>query len=87
MGNGMNIEYDQVGDILYLERVAPYGEQASHEVGPGIVARSNPASGEVESVEIQGFQKRTGNGRTIQIPLDLTFRAIPARDIPRRRAV
>ena len=83
----MKIEYDQVGDILYLERVPPYREQASHEIEPGIVARSNPASGEVESLEVQGFEKRTGDGRTIEVPLDLAFQANPARDIPRRRAI
>jgi hypothetical protein len=87
MGDGTNIEYDPIGDTLYLERVAPYGEQVSHELPPGILARSNPASGEVESLEMQGLQARTGNGGTIEVPLDLTLRALPEHDIPRRRAV
>jgi hypothetical protein len=41
------VEYDRIGDILYLGTVSPYPEQESEELDYGVVARLNPQSGEM----------------------------------------
>jgi hypothetical protein len=53
--------YDKVGDILYINKCAPYAEQESEEIGDEMIARLNPVSGEVENLEILFFSKRLLN--------------------------
>jgi hypothetical protein len=67
------IEYDAEGDILYLGKVSPYSEQISEEIEYGIVARLNPASGEVENLEMLFFSKRLAHGETLQLPILAEF--------------
>ncbi len=55
------LKYDQVGDILYINKCAPYAEQESEEIGDEMIARLNPVSGEVENLEILFFSKRLLN--------------------------
>ena len=55
MTGKLTIQYDRVGDILYLQRCPPYAEQESEELGDDIVARMNPGSGEIEILEILFF--------------------------------
>jgi hypothetical protein len=52
------VEYDRIGDVLYLGTVSPYPEQESEELDYGVVARLNPQSGEIENLEILFFQSR-----------------------------
>lgn len=82
----MRVEYDDVGDILYIERVPPYAAQDSHEISEGVITRSNPASGEVESLEIQGLRKRHAGEAGIEVNLDLVFRTFAAGPGPSKRA-
>ena len=53
---------DRVGDILYIETCRPYPEQDSDELGDEIIARSNPGTGQVESLEILFFSRRLRDG-------------------------
>jgi len=52
------VEYDRIGDILYLGTVSPYPEQESEELDYGVIARLNPQSREIENLEILFFQSR-----------------------------
>lgn len=61
MGEKLVFQYDQVGDILYINKCAPYAEQESEEIGDEMIARLNPVSGEVENLEILFFSKRLLN--------------------------
>lgn len=58
MAEKLVFQYDQVGDILYINKCAPYAEQESEEIGDEMIARLNPISGEVENLEILFFSKR-----------------------------
>lgn len=58
----MKLEYDPIGDILYLESVPPYSGQRTKEVAEGVLTRCNPSSGRVESTEVQGFVSRSRVG-------------------------
>ena len=77
MDSQLTMEYDAVGDILYLGKVRPYPEQESEELDYGVVARLNPDSGAVENLEILFFQQRLSHGENLQIPVMADFR-LPA---------
>ncbi|AFY37346.1 hypothetical protein Lepto7376_0973 [[Leptolyngbya] sp. PCC 7376] len=48
-----------MGDILYFDTCAPYLEQETEELENEIIARMNPASGEIENLEILFFSRRS----------------------------
>ncbi len=58
MGTQLSLLYDKEGDVLYIEAVRPYAEQVSDEIADGVIARMNPASGDVECLEILSFSRR-----------------------------
>lgn len=63
----MKIEYDAVGDILYLDEVAPSEGQRSTEVAEGVLIRRSRETGAVEGVEVQGFVARQKAGITFEV--------------------
>jgi hypothetical protein len=67
------MEYDQVGDILYLGKVAPYPEQESEELEYGVVVRLNPTSNEVENLEVLFFSQRLMSGELLRLPILAEF--------------
>lgn len=67
------VEYDQVGDILYLGKRPPYHEQESEEIDYGVVARLNPQSGEIENLEILFSSKRAADGGVLRLPISAEF--------------
>jgi hypothetical protein len=71
------IEYDRIGDILYLGKTPSYPEQETEELDYGVVARLNPRSGEIESLEVLFFSTRLANGEALQLPILAEFR-LPA---------
>jgi hypothetical protein len=73
MGTPLIVEYDAVGDILYLGKIKPYAEQESEEIDYGVVARLNPTSNEVENLEILFFNARVKNGEALSIPVLADF--------------
>ena len=76
MGATLTVQYDAVGDILYLGKTKPYAEQDSEEIDYGVVARLNPQSGTVENVEILFFTERVKNQETLQIPVLADFQLL-----------
>jgi hypothetical protein len=68
------VEYDRVGDILYLGKTRPYPEQESEELDYGVVARLNPKSGDIENLEILFFSQRMARGEMLKLPIFAEFR-------------
>lgn len=62
-------EYDQLGDILYISKIKPYKEQESDEIQDGVIARMNPVTHEIESLEILSFKKRLSKDTTFTLPI------------------
>ena len=50
MKNHMTVKYDPVSDTLYIDAREPYEGQESDEIAAGVVARTNPSTGEVENL-------------------------------------
>ena len=62
-------QYDRVGDILYINKCAPYAEQESEELGDDVVARLNPKTGEVETLEVLFFSTRLLRSELLELPI------------------
>ena len=45
MGETLTIEYDKIGDFLFIDVCHPYAEQDSNEIGESLVARFNLENG------------------------------------------
>jgi uncharacterized protein YuzE len=69
MNEKLTFEYDQLGDILYVVKAPAYPEQESEEIEEGVVARLNPNTSEVESLEIISFHKRLSLNPSFSLPL------------------
>ena len=72
----VKVRYDQEGDILYIDRCAPYAEQESEEIGNEVIARLNPESGLVENLEILFFSKRLMTNEQLELPIELDLRLV-----------
>ena len=74
MAEKLTFHYDRVGDILYISKRPPYKEQDSEELGDEVVARLNPETGEVESLEILFFTTRLLRSESFELPVDAAIR-------------
>jgi hypothetical protein len=86
MATELTLKYDEAGDILYIEMVAPYAGQRSRETAEGVVVRTNPSSGVVESVEVQGFRRRASSPGGLPLPVAAQLLELAASSKPRRAA-
>ncbi len=73
METSLTVEYDKVGDILYLGKTKSYPEQDSEELDYGVIARLNPQTHELENLEILFFSARVAKGGTVQLPVTAEF--------------
>jgi hypothetical protein len=69
MDGKLAFRYDKVGDIMYVEKCRPYAEQDSDEIGDEMVARFNPKTREIESIEILSWSKRINGGEVVNLPI------------------
>lgn len=76
MAEKLTFRYDRIGDILYVNKCAPYAEQESEEIGDEMIARLNPTSGEVESLEILFFSKRLMDTDLLELPIVASLRLV-----------
>jgi uncharacterized protein YuzE len=69
MEAGLTFKYDREADILHIDKCSPYAEQESEELGDEIVARLNPATGEVENLEVLFFSTRLLRSELFKLPV------------------
>jgi hypothetical protein len=74
MDKKLTFNYDRLADILYINKVAPYPEQVSDELGDEIIARFNPTTGEIENLEVLFFSTRLLRSELFSLPVDAEFR-------------
>ena len=72
MAAKLAVQYDRQADILYLTTRPPYPEQETEELGDDIVARLDPATGDVEGLEILFFSKRVQTD-PLELPVTADF--------------
>jgi uncharacterized protein YuzE len=73
MGAKLTFQYDRHGDILYITSCPPYAEQESEELGDGVIARLNPDTDDIESLEILSFSTRLKE-TSFELPITAALR-------------
>jgi uncharacterized protein YuzE len=74
MASKLTFRYDRQGDILYINKVTPYAEQESEELGDDVIARLNPTTGEVENLEVLFFSTRLLRSELFELPITAELR-------------
>jgi uncharacterized protein YuzE len=74
MGAKLSFRYDREGDILYIDKRPPYPEQESEELGDEVIARLNPATGEIENLEVLFFSSRLLRSDLFELPVSADLR-------------
>jgi uncharacterized protein YuzE len=70
------LTYDRAADILYINKRTPYAEQESEELGDDVIARLNPATGEIENLEVLFFSTRLLRSTLIELPVKADLRLV-----------
>jgi len=70
----LSFKYDREADILYINKRPPYAEQESEELGDDVIARFNPATREIENLEILFFSTRLLRNDLLELPVTADLR-------------
>lgn len=70
----LTFKYDRAGDILYINKTAPYPEQESEELGDEVIARLNPKTREIENLEVLFFSTRLLRSDLFELPVTAELR-------------
>ena len=76
MHKGLTLTYDREGDILHIDKILPYPEQESEEVGDDVVARFNPNTGEIENLEVLFFSTRLLRKDVLELPIAVELKLV-----------
>lgn len=82
MASKLTLWYDRGDDILYIDKCPPYAAQESEELGDEVIARLNPATEEVENLEVLFFTARLSRGESIGLPVTADIRLAGKPDGP-----
>jgi uncharacterized protein YuzE len=74
METKLTFQYDREGDILYINKRAPYPEQESEELTDEVIARLNPETKEIENLEVLFFSTRLMRSNCFELPIDADLR-------------
>lgn len=70
----LSLKYDREADILYIDKRQPYPEQETEELGDDVIARLNPVTGEIETVEVLFFSTRLLRQDLVVLPITADLR-------------
>lgn len=69
----IRLSYDKASDTLSIDWCDPYPEQDSRSIEKGVLARVNPTTQLVETLEILDFEARFGKADRIELPVTGAF--------------
>ncbi len=72
----VRFQYDREGDLLYIDKVPPYVEQETEELGDDVIARLNPTTGEIENLEVFCFFPRLLRSDLFSLPVTADLRTV-----------
>ncbi len=72
----ITIKYNQPTDTLTINQRHPNPNQTKTQLTKGISARTNPATNQIENLEIQNFKARLKTHGEIILPINATLRPI-----------
>ena len=70
----MKFRYDREADILFINKIPPYPEQESEEIGDDVIVRMNPKTDEIENIEVLFFSTRLLRSDLLELPFNADFR-------------
>ena len=70
----LRFKYDREADILHIDKCPPYAEQESEELGDEVIARMNPRTGDIETLEILFFSTRLLRSDLFELPVTADLR-------------
>lgn len=76
METKLTFKYDREADILYIDTIVPYPQQETEELGDDVIARFNPDTGEIESLEVLFFSTRLMRREWFDLPVTAELRPI-----------
>ncbi|MHB8376897.1 MAG: DUF2283 domain-containing protein [Dehalococcoidia bacterium] len=76
MAEKLRFQYDREADILYINKRAPYPEQESEELGDEVIARINPKTREIETLEVLFFSARLLCDNHFDLPVSADLRLV-----------
>lgn len=65
----LTFKYDREADILYIDTLTPYEQQESEELGDDVIARLNPRTKDIESLEVLFFSTRLLRQEWFELPI------------------
>ena len=77
MEQRLSFQYNRESDILTIQKRSPYVEQESEELEDEVIARLNPTTGEVESLEVLFFSTRLLRDSAFELPIAADLRLLP----------
>ena len=72
----LTFKYDREGDILYINKKPPYAGQESEELGDEVIVRLNPATDEIENLEVLFFSTRLLRADLFELPITADLRLV-----------
>ena len=69
----LTIKYNQPTDTLTINQHHPHPNQTKSQLTKGISARTNPATNQIETLEIQNFKARAKKDGAVILPINATL--------------
>jgi len=76
METKLSFRYDRKSDILYIDTRPPYAEQESEELGDEVIARLNPRTRDIETLEVLFFSTRLLREDLFELPIVADLRPL-----------
>ena len=76
MDTKLSFKYYREADILYIDKIKPYSDQESEELGDDVIVRLNPQTGEIENLEVLFFSTRLLRKEWFELPIDANLRPV-----------
>ena len=65
----IRLSYDKASDTLYIDWCDTHSEQDSRTIAAGVLARVNPQTNAVESLEVLDFEARFRAEGKLELPI------------------
>lgn len=65
----LKFTYNREADILRIDKLKPYAEQETEELGDDVIVRMNSETGEIENVEVLFFSTRLLREDLFELPI------------------
>lgn len=76
MSRHLKLSYDPPSDTLYIDWSTPYADQDSSSIQDGVLARVNPKTRSIETLEILNFVARFAADKLLDLPIEGSLKLV-----------